>query len=86
MTSTDREPVAWRMVPVEPTEEMLKACDTIIQGYGAKLVWARMQWAAPPPTAPTVEEVARALHPHGLLTAGNLWKAARIIEMFQGKA
>jgi len=59
MTNTDREPVAWRMVPVVPTEEMLKACDTIIQGYGAKLVWARMQGAAPPPTAPTEIAVNR---------------------------
>ena len=35
------------LVPVAPTEEMLKACDTIIQGYGAKLVYARMLAAAP---------------------------------------
>lgn len=30
----------------EPTPEMLKACDTIIKGYGAKLVWQRMLAAA----------------------------------------
>ena len=39
-------PEGYVLVPREPTPEMLKACDTIIQGYGAKLVYARMIEAA----------------------------------------
>lgn len=31
----------------QPTQEMYDACNTVIQGYGAKLVWQRMYNAAP---------------------------------------
>jgi hypothetical protein len=40
-------PDGWKIVPIEPTPEMLKACDTVIQGYGAKLTWGRMVSAVP---------------------------------------
>ncbi|HEY4292102.1 hypothetical protein [Luteibacter sp.] len=40
-------PEGWKLVPREPTPEMFKACDTVIQGYGARLVWERMHDAAP---------------------------------------
>jgi hypothetical protein len=48
-------PEGFVLVPVEPTTEMLKACDTVIQGYGAKLVYQRMLAAAPQPTDTTRE-------------------------------
>ncbi|MGE7139179.1 dATP/dGTP pyrophosphohydrolase domain-containing protein, partial [Luteibacter sp. NPDC031894] len=46
-------PEGWESKPREPTPEMLKACDTVIQGYGAKLVWQRMYDAAPEVPATT---------------------------------
>lgn len=48
-------PEGFALVPVEPTPEMFKACDTVIQGYGAKLVYQRMLAAAPQPTDTTRE-------------------------------
>lgn len=39
----------WKLVPREPTPEMFDACNTIIQSYGAKLVYQRMLDAAPKP-------------------------------------
>ena len=37
----------WKLVPVEPTEEMLNAPSTVIQPYAAKLIYQRMLAAAP---------------------------------------
>lgn len=39
--------VAGRIVPVEPTPEMANAPSTVIQSYGAKLIYQRMLSAAP---------------------------------------
>lgn len=58
----------YRLVPVEPTEEMIEAVDALIQKThkedihfpdGVRLVWATMLAAAPP--APSREVVAWAL-------------------------
>jgi hypothetical protein len=39
-------PEGWALVPIEPTDEMLDAPNTIIQRYGARLIWKRMLDAA----------------------------------------
>lgn len=46
-------PAGWKRVPVEPTPEMVSAPNTIIQAYGAKLIYERMLAAAP--DAPAAE-------------------------------
>ena len=40
-------PDGYVLVPKEPTDEMLNAPSTIIQTYGAGLIWQRMIAAAP---------------------------------------
>lgn len=37
----------WKLVPIEPTPEMVNAPNTIIQAYGARLIYQRMLEAAP---------------------------------------
>jgi hypothetical protein len=41
--------------PLEPTEEMVKACSTVLDAYAAKLVWKRMYLAAPASPSPAQE-------------------------------
>jgi hypothetical protein len=41
-------PQGYKLVPIEPTPEMVNAPSTIIQAYGAKLIYQRMLAAAPP--------------------------------------
>jgi hypothetical protein len=45
------EPTGWKLVPVEPTPEMCAAPSTVIQAYGARLIYERMLAAAPAPAA-----------------------------------
>lgn len=40
-------PEGWKLVPIEPTSEMVNAPNTIIQAYGAGLIYKRMLDAAP---------------------------------------
>jgi hypothetical protein len=42
-------PEGWQLVPKEPTRDMLFAPNTIIQTYGAGLIYSRMLSAAPEP-------------------------------------
>ncbi|QWF19260.1 hypothetical protein [Lysobacter capsici] len=53
-----RVPLGMVMVPREPTEAMLNAPNTIIQTYGARLIWQRMVAAAPAIEADDVPDPA----------------------------
>lgn len=41
----------WKLVPIEPTPEMLDSVGTILGSYPAKLVWQRMSQSVPRPPA-----------------------------------
>lgn len=42
-------PEGWKLVPIEPTQEMKDAPNTVVSAYAARLVWLRMIEASPPP-------------------------------------
>lgn len=47
LTSRATPAPGWKLVPIEPTPEMVNAPNTIIQAYGARLIYQRMLEAAP---------------------------------------
>jgi hypothetical protein len=85
-----KKPVAWKLVPIEPTEEMLKAMDEcstegyderLYSGHAASVYMAAVDVAPSPPAQQ--EPVAwRNVIPGGRIT--DKWESARIADYNQG--
>lgn len=50
--NTGAVPDGFKLVPIEPTDEMVNAPNTIIQAYGARLIYQRMLNASPAAPSP----------------------------------